>query len=233
MTGVFSIAPLLDRSLRTARFDPYEHVLVAKIRAGQYSADLWDCNGLLLDYPQRIGTPCYRQVSAFVSRYVRTPEERKAYDEERRAAWRADAAARAERAAARAAERAAAQEREAKRNEERERVKREWVELRAKREAEAAERAAEWEREGKLRAAAQARADADVRMRTAQWHEDKERILNGHWECNRCKVRSTIQPVATGYVLRCPRCDRTSWTPHETMVAIVTRNIQLEPLTAG
>ena len=42
---LFRIAPILDKGFQTVNFDPYELVLAAKIRAGQYAPDLWDCNG--------------------------------------------------------------------------------------------------------------------------------------------------------------------------------------------
>src|SRR4029077_1839417 len=77
---LFRIAPLLDKGFQTVRFDPYERVLVAKIRAGKYSSDLWDCNGLYLTYLDRLDGPADRHLYAErKSRWKMTPEERKQY----------------------------------------------------------------------------------------------------------------------------------------------------------
>jgi hypothetical protein len=241
---LFRITPLLDKGFQTVRFDPYEQVLIAKIQAGRYSADLWDCNGLHLDYAQRIGSSCYQQKTAIPSRYEFTPERRKEYLEAVREEMQAEAARRAQRQQERAekeakrkAERTAAQiaqeAQEAAARAERVRVLAEWERRKVELEAERALRAAEWEAESK-RITAERQAKSEVEQL------DKERIakecasvLAGAWECQQCQTRSLIEPIASGYVLTCRSCGRTSWAPHETFALIVARNTQLKPLSDG
>jgi hypothetical protein len=230
---LFRITPVLDKSFQTVRFDPYEQVLVAKIKAGRYSADLWDCNGLHLDYAQRVGSSCYQQKTAFKSRYEFTPERRKEYLEAVREQMQAQAAQaaqrkqeRAEKEAKRRAERTAAQmaqeAQEAAARAERVRVRAEWERRKGELEAERAQRAAEWEAESE-------RITAERQEQNAE----RAAIMAGKWECQKCLTRSLIQPIATGYVLTCRSCGKASWAPHETFALIVARNIQLKPLTDG
>ena len=145
---LFRIAPLLDKGFQTARFDPYEQVLVAKIRAGQYSSDLWDCNSHYLGFPAR-NFPPPGHVFAAKSRYKMTPEEIAAYNND------------PERLAERARR---AEERRARRAE----IEREEADLAARRRARDEEdqrRAREWEQEQNRRKAARAAAEVERERR--------------------------------------------------------------------
>ena len=72
---LFGIAPLLHRGFQTVQYDEYATHLVGRIRAGRYTSELWDCNGLYLDYSDRVGHAAYRQHVALPSRHKLTPEQ--------------------------------------------------------------------------------------------------------------------------------------------------------------
>jgi hypothetical protein len=205
---IFRIAPVLARGVQA---DPYVHVLAAKIRHGKYCSDLWDCNGLYLDYQQRLDPradrPMNLQTTAFKSRYIMTPEQLKA--------WRnspevlAAQAAEKERRAKAAEEKAermrfAAEERAARkrRQEEQERREREWND-------------------------AEAALNADLE---AEEKRERATILAGNWDCQGCRVPSRIEPSGEGYSLTCPRCGRHAWGSHKTFVEMTSRPLAGAPL---
>lgn len=243
---LFRIAPLLDKGFQTVRFDPYESILVAKIRAGQYSADLWDCNGFYLDYSDRLASPADRQLTAFKSRHKMTPEQLKEYREKLRAAWEANAPERARREE----ERATA---EAARRQEHERVQREWAERRAEKERREAEREAEWERADAERKAAQAQRQAEIEarhdeerarvlaeraaqqaVRAAELIEldrlqsqaqrrlkERAKILAAPWQCKKCLKRAKVVLRLGKYELVCRPCDVTVQAEHERLLKVL------------
>lgn len=199
---LFGIAPLLDRGFQTVQFDPYERVLIAKIRSGQYCADLWNCNGFYLDYGERLASPADRQATAFKSRYEMTAEQRKEYQTEQRAAWEARAPQRAARKAEKEErerffrEAFAERQRERQAHEERQERKRQEQE---QRDLEWAERNDELERERAERAA----------------------ILTAPWQCVKCLKRAEVRLRLGRYELVCAPCSATAVAPHETLVKLM------------
>ena len=192
---LFRIAPLLDRGFQTVNFDPYERVLVAKIKAGRYTSDLWDCNGLYLNYDDRVGSHVVnRPAIAVKSRYTMTPEERRAWansygdplldaERERRRAQRAEAAA------------------------ERRRWEQEVAEKQARRQAQQEERAREW-----------ARVEDD----TEQYRSERARIMDGPWECTSCLTPSKISIEPAGcYAISCRTCGRRAVGDHATLLKVL------------
>lgn len=204
---LFGIAPLLDKSFQTVRFDPYERVLVAKIRSGQYTADLWNCNGAYLDYGDRVGSPIYQERTAFKSRYELTPEQlREAMEElERR---RNDPVLKAEREAAKAVREAAKAERERIRRkwaEEQEREQEAYAAATAERARRQAERDAEW------RAAAEAVAE-----------KQRQAILQNKWQCTRCKgLTINVTVERKGFTLECQSCGQKGYGKHATLLGML------------
>jgi hypothetical protein len=208
---LFQIAPLLDRGFQTVRFDPYERVLIAKIRAGRYSSDLWDCNGLYLGYADRIGSPAYRQMTAFESRYELTPEQREEARKEQERV-RNDPVLKAQREQAKAERDAAKAERERIRRkwaEEQEREAKAYAAAMAERKRVKEEREAEWERE-----TAAGSASVDQRRREMQ------AIMKNKWQCIRCKNIAGVEPERDGYTLRCI-CGQKGWGNHATFVRMI------------
>ena len=226
---LFRITPLLDKGFQTVNFDPYELVLVAKIRAGQYTPALWDCNSLLLDYGDRLGSPAYPQVFAAKSRYTMTPAEQQAY--------RDDPARKDEAARALAEKTALAAERKAKREAaeaklaeqrriealERERFAREYAEKEAQRQAAREKQERDWERIG-----------ADTLSAAQKWLTERAWILAGSWECARCMKPSQIRVEQGGYAISCRSCGRRAVGDHATLLKVMTtRTFQPQPEIVG
>ena len=186
---LFRIAPLLDSGLQTVGFDPFERGLVAKIREGRYSSDLWDCNSLYLDYGERLdrhgASPADRQGFAAKSGYKMTPEQLTEY---RRALEENDRALRAK----------LAEERKA-REAEQERVKQEHAEALARRTAEREKRERDWAGED-------------------EWRRETRAILAARWECSGCLKPATIQAQGAAYILECRPCGRSASADHATLV---------------
>jgi hypothetical protein len=197
---LFRIAPLLDRGFQTVNFDPYERVLIAKIRAGRHSPDLWDCNSFYLGYSQRFAADGDRQHSAMPSRYKLTPEQLHEYREKCREKWLAQAPQRAERRAQR---------------EEEARFWREWLEEQKRNAREYAERTA-------ARAAEQERRDREWLEAEARANDDRA-ILSARWECSSCKTRSEIKRVPEGFQLGCRTCGRACVAKPEAFLALMGR----------
>ena len=209
----FGIAPLLDEGVQ---YDPYASVLVAKIRAGRYSSDLWDCNGLYLCAPLR---PPQQETFAAKSRYTMTAEERRVWGNSYGDAAPPELKAERERRKAKQAERDA----------EWERVQIAHAKDQAKRDAEREKRRLEWaEEEARLLAG---RAEGGE-----QQGREARAILNGRWECASCLRAAEIEAdvLRPGvYVLGCRTCGRSVAADHATLLAMIARKAQLEPATPG
>ena len=222
---LFRIAPLLDRGFNTVLHDEYTSHLVGRIRAGRYMPELWDCNGLILDYSQRLGSPADQQLFGVRSRYSMTPQEIRDYQND--PAVKAERARRSEELRALRAERkaqvAAAEMKLAARRraeaEERAKAEREWAAAEANRKADEERRARDWERVG---------------TETQQYLTEQAMIMAGYWECTVCQTPSEVSRQPAGrYALSCRRCGRRAIGDHATLAAIVARKNQPEPVNAG
>lgn len=226
---LFRIAPLLDKSFQTVRFDPYERVLVAKIRAGRYSSELWDCNSLHLGYAERIGSPAYQQVAAIPSRYKMTADEIAAYRDD--PVWKAERARLAEEARARRAEKKAQREAEETKlaahrramAEERARFEQEYEASKARRQAAQEQRDREWaEREVALgREAAERRERARVQVAAELARRNAEYA----------EASARMEQRAAERALRRIAEERAKLEPNDQLLAIFSR--WLEPETTG
>ena len=215
---LFRIAPLLDSGFQTVNFDPYERVLVAKIRDGRYTTDLFDCNSLLLDYGARLdrfgASPAERQGIAIQSRYKMTPEQLAEY---RHSLDENDRALKAQREAERKAKKA-----------EQERVKAEDAARRTAREAELEKRAREWGEEEARREVERDEAATQVLHGIIGWRpvnpdrvREQSAILRGHWECASCLRPAQIDVEGDAYILECRLCKRSASADHATLVNIM------------
>jgi len=195
---LFGIAPILYNWRGDPRHDEYTSHLVGRIRAGRYTSDLWDCNSLYLTYPERAPIAADKPRIAVKSRYVMTPEERRAWNNSYNdPELNAERARRKEQAAKRKAERAA-WEREQKRLE---------AEHKALEEAKAAETE---------------RRDAEWRERDANILAERKEILTGRWECSFCLRPAEVSPyIGLQYVLGCRNCGRRGYGSHERLMSIV------------
>jgi hypothetical protein len=211
---LFRITPLLHRGFQTVQFDPYERVLIAKIRAGAYSSDLWDSNGLYLDYADRLASPADRQTTAFKSRYEMTPQQHEDYRREVREQWKAGAPAREAR---RLEQQRITAEFERDRREKREAERKAELEWNEKKAAIQAERDAEWERAGREKAA-----------NNAQWQNQRDGILAARWECSGCLTPSQITFERGAYVLSCSTCGRRALADHPTMLKVMSARINFD-----
>jgi hypothetical protein len=213
----FSIAPLLDKGVQ---YDPYANVLVAKIRAGRYVPELWDCNSFYLDYADRIGSPAYRQAAAFKSRYELTPDERGEARRERERV-RTDPVLKTQREEARASRAAAKAETE--------RYWREWAEERRREDQAWAERQEQERQERERRDREWAERGGELGM------AERDAILAGPWECANCLRPSIIMPMPmeAKYRLTCPRCGRTAIAEHAVLFGLVNHKARQEPAKAG
>jgi hypothetical protein len=247
----WSPSPLLNRGWDDGHDSDWEHALVEKIRRGQaapYAMRLYDylpSHGAIIEsgfigggdweYAEerskdadRSGSPWLND-EAIARRKPLRDAIKKARAEEaaaEKARWEAQRAIWAEERKERAAARA---EEERLYRAERERFERTEEERKRRR----AEQDAEWERESERVTAERIERDltaAEARQRAVK---ERDAIMAGKWECQKCLTRSLIQPIATGYVLTCRGCGKTSWAPHETFAAIVARNAQEKPLTDG
>lgn len=218
---LFRIAPILDKGVN---FDPYELVLIAKIRGNRYASDLWDCNGFYLNYHDRLDAPADAQVKAVKSRYKLTKEQLEEY---RTSPWISEqerARLKAEKAARDAAEAEFA------------RARREYAEEIARKTVEKqrlqAERDAEWER---LDVALKAKRER-ISGETELYRCERAWIVNGPWECSRCLTPSKITAAPGGYVISCRSCGRRAVADHPTLLKVMntlTLKTQPQPETAG
>ena len=215
---LFGIAPILYNWRGDPRHDEYTSRLVGRIRAGRYMPELWDCNSLYLDYPERAPIAADGPRLAVKSRYTMTAEQRRAWNNSY-----GDPALNAKRA-----KRAAA---EAERREEMSRLKREWAERRAEKERLEADRAAEWEQEQAERVAAtQQRMEnalgeiagfALVSPDSKHRVEERAKILAAPWQCKKCLGRAEIALHLGRYRVVCQPCAFNSVGDHETLIKLV------------
>jgi hypothetical protein len=203
------------------RYDPYERALVARIRAGRHSPDLFDHNRLFLgERPPPGASPTYEFPSPVRNM---TPEElRQARLEaaERRKQAMAEAKARLNSPEwlAEVAERKRIKaERHAIRHAaaiERERQNREWLERKAAREAREKEREAEWAREAERR-----REEASQQPPPPP--PERELILSKAWQCGQCGSKATIAEKDGLYLLGCVACKHRAIAAHAQVMAFM------------
>jgi hypothetical protein len=244
-------SPLLNRGWDNGHDSEWEHSIVERIKRGQaapYALNLFDylpSHGSLIESgfiaggdweraeehsknADRSGSPWLND-HAIARRKPLRDAIKKARAEDiakDKARWEAQRAIWAEERKERAA--AAAEEYRLQRIE-REAYERRKAEEKQRR----AEQDAEWERESeRITAERQAKWEAQ-QLNNEQFAKERDAILKGNWECQKCLTRSLIQPVAFGYVLACRSCGKTSWAPHETCALIVARNARKKPLTDG
>lgn len=168
---LFGIAPILYNWRGDPRHDEYTSHLVGRIRAGRYTSDLWDCNSLYLNYPERAPINAAPSTVAVKSRFTMSAEERKAWNNSYGdPAMQAERAAKKERAAA---ERAELDKILAARRAEQERLQAEYEERLRQKAAEQERRDREW-REAEAKARAERAAEA-ARLRLA--HNERVRQL--------------------------------------------------------
>ena len=210
---LFRIAPLLDKGFQTVRFDPYERILVAKIRAGQYSSDLWDCNSLYLGSPWR--RPAIRRPVALhddAAGDQGLPERPGGEGGTRPALGGAASPSRREESARR------------RRRDE------------ARRATARAGRRAGAVRTGICRSASEAEGRAGgARPRMGRLAKERAAILSGPWECTRCLKPSKISVEPAGlYAISCRECGRRAVADHATLRNVLNaHNAQLEPASPG
>jgi hypothetical protein len=208
--ALFDIAPLLFNWRCDVRHDEYTSHLVGRIRAGRYTSDLWDCNGLYLDYSQRNGRAAFEQFAA-PSRYKMTPAEIAAYNAdpeviaERARRAEEQRVLRAEKKAKREAEESKLAAHRRAMEEERQRFAAEYAEKMAKRDAE------------------QKRHDAEWMQREAELKREAEAILKNKWQCVSCRRFPTIKQRSGRYLLRCI-CGVAAEGSHATMLKMMPPN---------
>jgi|SRR5215472_2262457 len=117
--------------------------------------------------------------------------------------------------------------RQAQADAERQRVREEERLLKAEKARKEAEQRRQWEAEGQRLQEEQRRrrAHEEAAARATDRARERERILNGQWECNFCRQRVSVLPDGfDGYCLRCLGCGHNALINHDRLVNFIGMN---------